>query len=291
MRRLLALASLSLCACSGGSTASGPSAAAGLGAEQVFSTHVEVELVVESRGTRLAGRLLLPPAGDAVPLVALVRGSDPWLRLGYEPFTANFIDRRIAVISWDKRARGSFELYAADAIAALRGAAAHPRIDGGHLGLYGFSEGGWVVPLAAAGASDVAFTLIASGPAVSTGEDEAYDRLTGIASCASTGLTPEEVDAEMARVSPSGFEPAPYLSALRRPALWQFCANDQNIPVRQSILALERIRTERGNDFTVQVFPNCNHNFVRGGALCQDEGPRVDWVSPMFRWLTPVLGR
>lgn len=292
MRFLLPLAILALYACSDGSSPSGPSAPAALGPEQIFATHVAVELVVVSRGARLPARLLLPPTGDSVPLVALVRGSDPWVRLGYEPFTANFVDRRIAVVSWDKQvSRATFETYAEDALAALRAAAAHPRIDRAHLGLYGFSEGGWVVPVAAAGAPDVAFTLIASGPAVSTGEDAAYDRLTGVETCTPTGLSAAEIDAEMAKVDASGFDPEPYLRRLRRPGLWQYCADDGNIPVRQSVAVLERLLAVSGADVTLQVFPNCNHNFVRGGALCQADGPRVDWVSPMFRWLGPVLGR
>jgi len=291
MHRSLTLVALLLCACSDGGGPSGPSDGSSLGPDQVYSTHVEVDVVVESRGSRLAARLLLPLTGEAVPLVALVRGSERWVRLGYEPFTANFVDRRIAVVSWDKRGTTSFEAFADDALAALRAAASPPRVDRAHLGLYGFSGGGWVAPLAAAGATDVAFAIVASGPAVSTGEDAVYDRLTGVATCAATGLSEEDVDAQMAKLSPSGFDPEPYLTALHRPALFQYCAEDRNIPVRQSVATLERIQAERGSDFTVQIFTNCNHNFVRGGALCQEDGPRVDWVSPMFRWLGPVLGR
>ena len=60
----------------------------------------------------------------------------------------------------------------------------------------------------------VAFTIIASGPAVTEGEDRRYDELTGINTCASVGLSKEEIDVQMARTPKC---PHPSICRHRRP--------------------------------------------------------------------------
>jgi pimeloyl-ACP methyl ester carboxylesterase len=135
----------------------------------------------------------------------------------------------------------------------------------------------------------VAFAILASGPAVTTGEDSLYSALTGVdAGCLPSGLSEEEIDARVSAAGPSGFDPLPYLETIEAPTLWQYCTEDLNIPHRQSVARLDSLRA-LGKDFTIQTFPNCNHNFIEGGGICETEGPRVDWPRPMLDWLLPVL--
>jgi hypothetical protein len=45
-----------------------------------------------------------------------------------------------------------------------------------------------------------------------------------------------------------------------------------------------------GKDFTIQLFPNCNHIFIRGGAMCErSDRPGVNCWMPAIDWLNDVL--
>ncbi len=273
------------------------------------STHNDVDLTFTSDdGVVLSGTLLTPRDGGPFPAVVMVFGSDCWTRAGFGTFTRNWLDIGIAVFSYDKRGSGlsggvcpdqitldevrDFPVFANDALAAVRALQSVGSIDPAKIGLYGFSEGGWIVPTAASLApNEIAFTLVASGPAVSTGEDKLYSSLTGVdGGCVPSGLSAEEIDAQMEGEAPSGFDPRRALSEQVQPGLWQYCEGDLNIPPRQSIAVLEGFVASLGKDFVIQRFPNCNHNFIANGEICQTAGAAVDWVTPMLEWLQPQIG-
>ena len=101
----------------------------------------------------------------------------------------------LAVLAYDKRGVGRltgedsnvgvensvrmFDLLASDAIAAVQALKRRRDIDSTRIGLVGFSQGGWIAPLAASQSADVRFVVAVSGPAVSVGEEIAYSRLAG----------------------------------------------------------------------------------------------------------------
>jgi len=268
--------------------------------ESTFATHRQVEIRVSSTGATLAARLLLPLGEGPHPGIVMVRGSDRWKRLGYDAFTANFLERGVAVWTYDRRGVGDstgtydndvndFPIYAQDVAANFRAAQARPEIDARRVGVYGFSQGGWVVPLAVSQAPEIAFTIIASGPAVTTGEEKLYSTLTGDDLCMRTDLTEGQIERRLERAGPSGFDPKPFLQAMTMPGLWQYCLQDTSVPVDRSIAVLEQIRGAFGLNFTIQSFPDCNHSFVIGGGPCESEGARPDWVSPLFDWLAATV--
>ncbi|MFQ5789888.1 MAG: alpha/beta hydrolase family protein [Acidobacteriota bacterium] len=265
-----------------------------------FPTHRQIEVRVPAAGASLAAGLLLPPTEGPHPVLIMVRGSYRWTRLSYDGFTANFVDRGIAVWTYDRRGAGEstgtydndvndFPFYAEDVLANVCAARSRTEIDAEKIGLYGFSQGGWIVPMATAQSDDVAFTIIASGPAVTAGEEKLYSVLAGDDDCMRSELTEEEIDRRLEEAGPSLFDPRPFIEGMTRPALRQYCTGDTSVPIRQSIAVSEEIRVSLGRDFTIQVFDGCNHNFVAGGGPCEAERLRVDWVSPMFDWLKPVL--
>ena len=53
-----------------------------------------------------------------------------------------------------------------DALAVVRELRAHPRIDARRIGLWGFSQGAWVAPLAAAESGDIAFLVLVASTGV-----------------------------------------------------------------------------------------------------------------------------
>lgn len=112
---------------------------------------------IGAEGSRLAGRLILPPGDGPVPIMVEVHGSEASAALDFNWLQRLAPASGVGVFVYDKRGTGgsegsytqNFELLATDAAAAVRAAreAAGPRA--GRVGLHGGSQGGWVSPLAA----------------------------------------------------------------------------------------------------------------------------------------------
>src|SRR4029078_6041098 len=83
---------------------------------------------------------------------------------------------------------------AGDAVGALHAMAARPNVDPARLGLVGGRQAGWIIPRAAAKSPLVRFAVVVAGPAMSTGEENAYAALT-----AHGALAPPPTDDEMRR--------------------------------------------------------------------------------------------
>jgi len=80
-------------------------------------------------------------------------------------------------------------------LTAAREVRAYPEIRPDLVGGWGFSQGGWVIPVAAAeGGGDLAFTIIGSGPTVTLGEELLYSALTGEDVCRPSGRSPSELE-------------------------------------------------------------------------------------------------
>ncbi len=142
------------------------------------------ELTVRSGDVSLAGSLWLPP--DPVGVAVLMHpGSGPSDRdndVFFPPIRQHLLDSGVAVSSFDKRGVGqssgrwqdaAIEEQASDAIACLEALRAGTSLDG-PVGLYGHSQGGWVVVEAAARCPQVAFVVTSSGPGVTPGEQERW---------------------------------------------------------------------------------------------------------------------
>lgn len=122
----------------------------------------------------LAGTLFLPRSSGRHPAVVAVHGAtgrtrdNPDYRLLAELLPPN----GIAVLLYDGRGAGqstgtfltaSFADLAKDAIAGVRELMGRPEIDPHRIGLWGISQGGWVLPQAAVLSNSVAFLIVVSG--------------------------------------------------------------------------------------------------------------------------------
>jgi hypothetical protein len=117
-----------------------------------------------------------------------------------------------------------------DALAGLHAVGQVPEIDAGHLGFLGVNQAGWIAPIAASHSPDVAFTVLASGPTVTTGEESFYSDLTGDADVTDESQR-AELSQQLANHGPSGFDPKPFLTRQGVPGLWLFGSDDGSIPV------------------------------------------------------------
>lgn len=60
----------------------------------------------------------------------------------------------------------SYSLLADDALAAVHTLGIHPGVDQHKVGIWGFSEGGWVAPLAASRSDSLAFVIVVGANAI-----------------------------------------------------------------------------------------------------------------------------
>jgi hypothetical protein len=101
-----------------------------------------------------------------------VHGSGPETREYILPWARVLIRRGIAVLGYDKRGDGrihgdcntaSFDDLADDVVAAFEYLKTRSDIDPTQIGLLGVSQAGWIMPLAAVRAKDLAFLISISG--------------------------------------------------------------------------------------------------------------------------------
>lgn len=148
----------------------------------------------------IAGTLRLPATPGRHPAVIYVHGSGPGTRNQISLLAHFFLHRGIAVLGYDKRGVGGstgdwrrvdFPALASDALGAVGFLCGRPDIDPDRIGLFGISQGGWVVSLAASRSPDVAFFISHSGPGVGPRKQE-FTMLTNIMSM--SGLSKEDID-------------------------------------------------------------------------------------------------
>lgn len=146
------------------------------------------EVTFQNGHIKLAGTLSVPPGKAKHPAVVLFHGSGPQTRESYLRFFADLFARHgIATLIYDKRGTGAstgevwyktgdqFDELAADALAGVQLLLKRPDIDQKRIGLWGFSQGGWLTPLAASRSKNISFLVVVSGGGVTPAEQEIYD--------------------------------------------------------------------------------------------------------------------
>lgn len=132
----------------------------------------------------LAGTLIRPATGSNHPAIIFVPASTAMAtREMARPVAEFFAAYGVACLIYDKRGTGSstgdwlragFDDLANDALAAVTALASRDDIDPARIGLWGGSQSGWIVALAASQATNVAFIISQSGPGVTPEEQELY---------------------------------------------------------------------------------------------------------------------
>ena len=271
----------------------------------------EHEIIADSGGVRLAGTLWRP-AGDAVAGVLMHPGSGPSDRdnhVLFPPIREHLLEAGIAVCSFDKRGVGGsggswldagIGEQADDLIAGLAVFEANGP-PGLSIGLFGHSQGGWVVVEAAARGFPIEFVITNSGPGVSPARQERYSLANklaagteaealatydAVAAVLSECPTLDEGLAQLDAANvPYGelpglkfmfeepaiwrlsakifdYDPGPALSHIKAPILAIFGAADKVTPPEESV---EALRHAVGPDLlSVEVFPEGDHRLQRG---------------------------
>lgn len=220
-------------------------------------------------------------AEGTLPGVVLVAGAGRTTRDDLADEAEALARGGLVVLTYDKRRTGysvvarDYGRLADDALLALDLVARQPGVDPDRLGLLGYSEGGWVVPLAAARpGSRVAFTVLVSPPVVSPLDQASWTVDGRIAD------SPEVVRSSVATVLAMGrpvigylgTDVRPALAAMPQPTYAVWGGADPGLPVG---VAVERLRTATGDRSVVEVVPGAGHRVPLASGWAERAS---DWV-------------
>jgi pimeloyl-ACP methyl ester carboxylesterase len=232
----------------------------------------------ESQGITLAGSVLQPKNPFAA--VVIVHGSDPVKR--EMEFAKRLAKEGIAVFTYDKRGVGesggvyvgpsvgtnnidpaNLNLLAHDANAAVKTFRNYLKDKKIPIGLVGFSQAGWIIPIAAGKNPQIEFMVLFSCPTITTLEQLRFQFYTNGNNSFWENHT--ETDAiEHTRNDPDRYQfvatdPKTSLNTLSIPGLWLFGEKDIQIPVKLCIEQLNTLKVQ-GKPFEYTLFSKLGHN-------------------------------
>jgi dienelactone hydrolase len=232
----------------------------------------------ESQGDILAGSILKPKKTFAA--VVIVHGSDPVKR--EMEFAKLLAKEGITVLTYDKRGVGesggvyvgpsvctnnidstNLILLSHDASAAINTLLTYLKNKKTPIGLVGFSQAGWIIPLTAEKNKNVNFMVIFSGPVITTLEQLRFQFYTN--GNENFWNTHKESDVrEHIKNDPEKYQfvetnPQKQLSKLIIPGLWIFGGKDIQVPVVLSMENLDKLKAT-GKRYEYSLFPALGHN-------------------------------
>lgn len=235
------------------------------------------EVRFENGDLALAGMLMLPEGEGPFPGVVFIHGSgtsrrdNPW----YLTFAEEMRSNGFAVLLPDKRGSEasdgdwrdtSFEELATDTQAAYAFLSQVPEVDAARIGVIGFSQGGWIVPIVASREPSVAFVVSLSGAGVTAEEQLAFEEVNNIVQMGTyrfvarliARFTIPSIKQRNTWRATAGYDPMPYWNDVEAPAFAAFGGNDTNVPVEESIRRLSAL----SYDLRVEVYPEGGHGIT-----------------------------
>jgi len=136
--------------------------------------HTIEKITFQSGQFHLVGELRLPKEGDKHPLVIMVHGDGPAYRTYFFKLKEYFLRAGYATLMWDKPGYGQSkgelsknhlrEERAKILVDAIDRMKTHPRIDAEHMGVWGISQAGYVIPMALLKTNDISFMIMVGCP-------------------------------------------------------------------------------------------------------------------------------
>lgn len=238
----------------------------------------EESIQFQSGDVTLSGTLLVPEESGKHPAIVLVHGAGVGKRGENRPQAEMFAKAGIAALIYDKREKGysasgiggrSYSLLADDVLAAVGTLRTRPDIDPTKIGLWGFSEGAWVAPLAASHSSQIDFLITVGASGVPPIQQQSWSienrlRQQGVSSkpmiqsitrrgqrmLVAANLFPEAL-----------YNPIPALEQLKLPILAIWGDKDRQVPpVESSRIMQDTLNRIGDHHYTIQIIPNASHN-------------------------------
>lgn len=249
--------------------------------EMAFSQSADFtiqEVKFESQGVTLAGSILKPKKIFAA--VVIVHGSDPVKR--EMEFAKRLAKEGIAVLTYDKRGVGesggvyvgpsvgtnnidstNLNLLSHDASAAVNTFRTYLKNEKIPIGLIGFSQAGWIIPIVASKNLLIEFMVLFSCPTITTLEQLRFQFYTNGNNNFWENHTEsdarEHIKHDQDRYQFAATDPKKSLNILSIPGLWLFGEKDIQIPVKLCIEQLNTFKVQ-GKPFEYALFPTLGHN-------------------------------
>lgn len=256
------------------------------------------EVVISSDDATLAATVAVPRRGNGpFPAVVVVHGSGPVTRGELRAYGGQLAPLGIVTLTYDKRGVGEstgryrpfrvsdcealISELATDVLAAVEYLRERDDVDADRIGLFGGSQAGWIMPLAASQSDDVAFIVSISGPAVTCGQVGYYQTLTGV----STGVPKEIPDSEISELvagfaGPHGYDPVAALKSVSVPMLWILGSRDPNVPTALTESIVREMTKSGPAQHTVLVYPDGDHDLHHAST-----GALIDPLPDIRTWL------
>jgi len=144
---------------------------------------MEREVSFKNGDVTLAGTLLVPSGLGTHPSLVMMPGSGDETRNDFIDQARAFAAQGLITLVYDKRGVGksqgswadeSLDDLAGDAAAAMHLLRSIPEVDPKHIGAWGISQSGWVLPRLAKQAPDLAFVICVTGGGTTPREVEEY---------------------------------------------------------------------------------------------------------------------
>ena len=241
------------------------------------SGDIKIEnITFKSEGIILDGTVYRPKNSQVG--VVLVHGSGQETRMN--DFAKLLAKNGITVFTYDKRGVGksggiyngpevgtnnidstNLNLLAKDASNAVN--TLHQQNQNIPIGLVSFSQGGWIIPIAASKNPLVKFMVLFSCPTITTLEQLRFQFYTNGNSDFWKNNTDENAREHLKndpdRYQFTDTDPKTSLSAVSIPGLWLFGEKDIQIPVKLCIEQLNTFKVQ-GKPFEYTLFPTLGHN-------------------------------
>jgi hypothetical protein len=195
-------------------------------------------------------------------------------------FTEVALDMGFAVLTFDKRGVGGssgtyepfkvadsprvFQSLAMDVTHSVRWLAEQPGIDESRIGLFGGSQAGWIMPLAASQEPRVSFILTLSGVSITAGQEDIHGSYLDAVAKRGERRTWAQVYAAdqlaLEYTGDPGYDPAPVLESITTPTLWIWGLYDQELPTIPSIDRVGELIKEGKTNNYVHILPYARHS-------------------------------
>lgn len=247
---------------------------------QTLNSITRTDITFTSEGVTLAGTLFSPTHPQAA--IVLVHGSGQEKRM--HQFAERLAAHGITVLTYDKRGVGAsggtytgpevgtnnvdsanLSLLVKDASAAVNKmqevAMDLP------VGLLGFSQAGWIIPMAATLTPTVDFMVVFSGPTITSLEQLRFQFHTNgdpnYWENHSEAEAREHIKNDPDRFKFTPTDPKHSLAKLAIPGLWLYGAKDIQVPAQLCIEQLNQLKG-KGKPFEYRLYPNLGHNTASG---------------------------
>ncbi|GAA2309605.1 alpha/beta hydrolase [Nonomuraea roseoviolacea subsp. roseoviolacea] len=254
----------------------------------------EQSVTVAAEGQTLEGTVRAPLTPGRHPALVFVSGSGNGSRTEFTP-QAEFLARAgVVTLAYDKRTVGynfrdrDFGLLADDTLRMVGLLAKRPDVDPSRIGLWGVSEGGWVVPIAAAKSPSVGFAVLVSSPNVSPLRQVAWALNEQLLRLRAPIGVRDLLTRAMGGVGFDflRYDAMPALRRVRQPVLAFYGTQDPSIPFVESTRALTTALSESGNDrYTIRFMAGGDHAMrINGGDFTSG------YLDTLANWIIGLPG-